>query len=212
RENKISFIYSILIPDLQSESVLSILKRYNVGLSYELAEAVKELNNIINDIPKLTSGIGLGDIMNESQEKLLPSSQVHGTVINEKHPPELEKVLKNLGLTEYYPGKLDREEVYTITEYSLEQSSPKNTEELAKHFITNLISFNYEGLKLKIVTENNSKYEGESRRKKSRFGGGDRQSKKAPEVHPLDKDFTSTLHLTARYSLIFVPHVLQNLL
>lgn len=99
---------------------------------------------------------------------------------------DLEKVLESLNLTKYYPGKLDREEVYTITEYSLEQSSLKNTQELAKHFIANLISFNYEGRKLKIVTENNSKDEGESKRTRSRFGAGNRQSKKAPEIHPLD--------------------------
>ncbi|NEO55469.1 MAG: hypothetical protein F6K54_21785 [Okeania sp. SIO3B5] len=186
RENYINFINSILVPNLQCASITSILTRYNVGLSYEQHEARKELENIINPIPKVETGTGINDIL-KAVSKNKPISTWSPTDSSKVSlSSDLEKVLESLDLTKYYPGKLDREEVYTITEYSLEQSSPKNTEELAKHFITNLISFNYEGRKLKIVTENNSKNEGELRRKKSRFGGGDRPSKKAPEVHPLD--------------------------
>ncbi|NEP79151.1 MAG: hypothetical protein F6K39_13855 [Okeania sp. SIO3B3] len=186
RENYIYFINSILVPNLQCASIKSILTRFNVGLSYEQHEARKELQNIINPIPKVETGTGINDILKpvSNNEPIATWSPNDSSKV--PLSSDLEKVLESLDLTKYYPGKLGREEVYTITEYSLQQSSPKNTQELAKHFITNLISFNYEGRKLKIVTENNSKDEGESKRTKSRFGGGDRQSKKAPEVHPLD--------------------------
>lgn len=192
RENQIYFINSILAPNLQSTSVKNILARYNIGLSYEQHEAVEELKNVINPIPKVETGIGINDVINQTSEDV-PSVPVSEP--NESNQvslsSELEKLLESLGLTEYYPNKLGREQVYTITEYSLEQSNPKTTEELAKHFISNLISFNYEGRKLKIETENNSTDGGNSssirsRFSGSRFSGTNSPSKKPSQIHPLD--------------------------
>ncbi len=184
RENQINFINSILVPNLQSESVKSILIRYNVGLSYQQHEAVEELKNVINPIPKVETGTGINGILTQTQK---------GEPLNNDSQPiepnqvslssELEKLLESLGLSEYYPNKLGREEVYTITEYSLEQSSPKTTEELAKHFITNLISFNYEGRELKVETEQDLTDE-ENSTGISEFTGNNSQSKKDTQIHP----------------------------
>jgi hypothetical protein len=183
RENQINFINSILAPNLQSESVKGILKRYNVGLSYEKNEAVEELKNVINPIQKVETGTGISDILDSSPEDAHKSQAIEPNQV--LLSSELEELLKSLGLIEYYPNKLGREQVYTVSEYALEQNSPKTTEELAKHFITNLISFNYEGRKLKIEVEKESTDE-KSSRKISRFSAGNWQSKKAPQIHPLD--------------------------
>ena len=96
--------------------------------------------------------------------------------MEEKH-----NILERLGLTQYYPGKLGREEVYSITEYSLEPNTPATTEQLATHFLSNLISFNYEGRKLKIASEN--KLANESEQSDSRFG---RPKPEMANVYPLD--------------------------
>lgn len=186
RENQINFINSILAPNLQSESVKGILKKYNVGLSYEKIEAVEELKNVINPIPKVETGTGISDILGSSPEDVPQPHKSQAIETNQVLlSSDLEELLKSLGLIEYYPNKLGREQVYTVSEYALEQNSPKTTEELAKHFITNLISFNYEGRKLKIEAEKESTDE-KSSRKISRFSSGNRQSKKAPQIHPLD--------------------------
>ncbi|MGK7895917.1 MAG: hypothetical protein AB4372_20470, partial [Xenococcus sp. (in: cyanobacteria)] len=99
---------------------------------------------------------------------------------------ELYKILKCLGLIDYYPGKLGREEVYSIIEYSLNQNRPKTTEELVKYFLSNLISFNYEGRKLKIVPENSSTNNSDFTERRNRFNKGNYQSRKTNEIHPLD--------------------------
>ena len=163
------------------------MARYNVGLSYEKHEAVEELKNVINPIPKVETGTGIDDILTQTPKDVPLDNDFQPIELSQVSlSSELEKLLDSLGLTEYYPNKLGREQVYTITEYALEQSSPKTTEELAKHFITNLISFNYEGRKLQIETEKNLADEENSRAIKGRFSGSNRQSKTVPQIHPLD--------------------------
>ena len=108
KERTIDFIQQILLPNLQSESIISILKRYNVGLSYECVEAVKELQNVIDDQPQnKNSGIGLQDIMKETDNNSPKKSPV--TSSDEQPSPESQDILERLGLTKYYPGKLGRE-------------------------------------------------------------------------------------------------------
>ncbi|WP_323245891.1 P-loop NTPase family protein [Nodularia spumigena] len=183
KERTIDFIQQILLPNLQSESIISILKRYNVGLSYECVEAVKELQNVIDDQPQnKNSGIGLQDIMKETDNNSPKKSPV--TSSDEQPSPESQDILERLGLTKYYPGKLRREEIYSITEYSLEQNLPATTEQLATHFLSNLISFNYEGRKLKIASENKSATESEQ--SGSRFGRRRKQEAETANVYPLD--------------------------
>ncbi len=183
KERTIDFIQQILLPNLQSESIISILKRYNLGLSYECVEAVKELQNVIDDQPQnRKSGIGLQDIMKETDNNSQKKSPV--TSSDEQPSPESQDILERLGLTKYYPGKLGREEIYSITEYSLEQNLPATTEQLATHFLSNLISFNYEGRKLKIASEN--KLATESEQSGSRFGRRKKQEPETANVYPLD--------------------------
>jgi hypothetical protein len=179
KERTIDFVQQVLLPNLQSESIISILKRYNLGLSYECVEAVKELQDIIDDQPQNENlGSGLQDIMKKTDNNSLKKSLV--TSSDEQPSSELQDILERLELTQYYPGKLGREEVYSITEYSLEPNIPATTEQLATHFLSNLISFNYEGRKLKIASENKSEPSS------SRFGRRKKQEVETANVYPLD--------------------------
>ena len=189
KEKTINFIEQILVPNLQSKSIASILKRCNVGLSFECVEAVKELKelqNIISDQSNdKNSGNGLKDIDIMDNNNNLPL-QPPINLPNEQPSPELQNILERLGLSKDYPGKLGREEIYAITEYSLEQNSPTNTEELATHFLTNLISFNYEGRKLKVASENKLMDNSDNQLGGGRFSRRKKQELEQFNIYPLD--------------------------
>lgn len=160
KEKIIDFINNTLRPNLQSELILNILDKYNVDLSSDYENAVQELQDIIND---------------------------RQPVIEPKETPcNLKNVLECLGLTKYYPEKLGREEVYSITEYSLEQNNPETSEQLVTHLLSNLISFNYEGRKLKITSENKLKSESEKISSRSNLGRSRKQKQQTDDVYPLD--------------------------
>ncbi|MBK1990220.1 hypothetical protein A0J48_022295 [Sphaerospermopsis aphanizomenoides BCCUSP55] len=73
-----------------------------------------------------------------------------------------------------------------MTEYSLEQNSPNNTEELATHFLSNLISFNYEGRKLKIASENKLIDNSDNQLGSGRFSRRRKQELEPFNIYPLD--------------------------
>ncbi|MBD2302273.1 hypothetical protein [Nostoc sp. FACHB-190] len=183
KEKTIDFIEQSVLPNLQSESIINILKRYNVGLSFECIDAVGELQNIINYISNDRNvEKGWQDFIKINEN--LPLKTIISS--DEKPSAEVQEILESLGLTKYYPGKLGREEVYSITEYSLEQNTPVTTEQLATHFLSNLISFNYEGRKLKIASANKSTNESEQTLLGVRFGRRKKQEQETSNVYPLD--------------------------
>ncbi|MBK1990219.1 hypothetical protein A0J48_022290 [Sphaerospermopsis aphanizomenoides BCCUSP55] len=95
KEKTINFIEQILVPNLQSESIASILKRYNVGLSFVCVEAVKELQNIISEQSNdKNSENGLKNIMDNNNNLHL---QPPITLPNEQPSPELPTILERLG-------------------------------------------------------------------------------------------------------------------
>ncbi|AFY39980.1 hypothetical protein Lepto7376_3821 [[Leptolyngbya] sp. PCC 7376] len=55
-----------------------------------------------------------------------------------------------LGLSEYYPNKLGREEVYTLSQYSLSNTTSQATQDLPFYFLANLLALNYQARWLKV--------------------------------------------------------------
>ncbi|AFY39981.1 hypothetical protein Lepto7376_3822 [[Leptolyngbya] sp. PCC 7376] len=59
-------------------------------------------------------------------------------------------ILNALGLSEYYPNKLGREEVYTLSQYSLSNTTSQATQDLPFYFLANLLALNYQARWLKV--------------------------------------------------------------
>lgn len=148
-----TFIKKTIKGKIESKSASRIIKKLDVKLLSERQNAIQELNDIIQDKPRIeqkTSGVRLEDVLKNSLE-YLPKDKPPNA--HSEPSPELKEMLNYLGLSQCYPEKLGRQEIYQVTEASMKEDILTKPEQLTQDFIAKLLSFNYEARQLKMTIE-----------------------------------------------------------
>ncbi len=148
-----TFIKKTIKGKIESKSARRIIKKFNIKLLSERQNAIQELNYIIQDKPRIeqkTSGVRLEDVLKNSLE-YLPKDKPPNA--HSEPSPELKEMLNYLGLSQCYPEKLGRQEIYQVTEASMKEDILTKPEQLTQDFIAKLLSFNYEARQLKMTIE-----------------------------------------------------------
>ncbi|MDB9519886.1 MAC/perforin domain-containing protein [Roseofilum reptotaenium CS-1145] len=145
------FIKETIKPNIESKLVNRIIKKSNFQSLSERQEATQELKEIIQHKPQSKQkpkGVGLDDVLRKKQPMENPQPKTHS-----EPSPDLKEMLNHLGLSQYYPEKLDRQEIYQVTEASMKEDTLTEPEQLTQHFIGKLLLFNYEARQLKMIVE-----------------------------------------------------------
>jgi hypothetical protein len=186
REEKWNAVVSSILHDSKKKRLLIVVEASKEGLKLS-PENKQFLEKLLNEADKVKE-LSLLFMQSVSYDnEVLNMFQKYDVKRFENLSPEFQQFLKDLDLDKYYPENLGREEVYSITEYSLEQNSPRIKKQLATHFLSNLISFNYEARKLKITSGNNLTSETEQTLEEDDWlTSSNSQEQETSDVHPLD--------------------------
>ncbi|KAL3887303.1 hypothetical protein ACJMK2_027245 [Sinanodonta woodiana] len=98
------------------------------------------------------------------------------------------RLLKHLNLTEKYPGRLTREDMYQISEFSLFNQMPKCKEDLASYFLHKIARYDYTARECFILNEDKKSYTRKSfpRRNIRKDMEAEAESKRELDISPLD--------------------------